>query len=92
MVSREVPVTGNLPRAVAEDAPVLPHVPALQGADNRLAPGHVHAVSPEHGEPVTILPGELMPGWMRAELEAEGTLAVEGPGVFTLVPAKGRRK
>lgn len=69
------------------DAPVL-HV---MGTDPRLAPGHVHAVNPEHGEPVTIQPGELMPEWLLDQLRRGATLALEGPGVFTLVPVRGKR-
>ena len=68
-------------------APVL-HV---MGTDPRLAPGFVHAVNPEHGEPVTIQPGELMPEWMIGALVAGGSLAVDGPGEFTLVPPKAKR-
>jgi hypothetical protein len=63
----------------------------VMGNDPRLAPGHVHAVNPEHGEPVTIQPGELMPGWMIDALVSGGSLAVEGPGVFSLVLPKGKR-
>jgi len=63
----------------------------MRGTDPRLAPGFVHAVNPEHGEPVTIQPGELMPDWMLAALISGGSLAVDGPGEFTLVPAKGKR-
>jgi hypothetical protein len=84
-------------RRIGDQAPggevvpvVLPHVPALRGSDARHAPGYVHAVNPEHGEPVTILPGEMMPGWLLAELERGGTLAVRGPGEFDLVPAPKR--
>lgn len=62
------------------------------GHDPRLSPGHLHAVDPVHGQPVTFQPGELLPDWVLAELKAGATVAVEGPGVFTLVPAKGRRK
>jgi hypothetical protein len=89
----EVPIGGR--GGDDEDQVVsLPHVPALRGADNRHSPGHIHAVNPEHGEPVTILPGEMMPGWLLAELERGGTLAVVGPGEFDLVaaPRKGGRK
>lgn len=77
--------------AASEIVPVvLPHVPAIRGQDNRHAPGHVHAVNPEHGQPVTILPGEMMPPWLLAALEQGGTLAVTGPGEFELVPAPKR--
>jgi hypothetical protein len=62
------------------------------GVDPRLAPGFVHAVNPEHGEPVTIQPGELMPGWMLEVLMSGGSLTVDGPGEFTLVePKRGKR-
>jgi len=62
------------------------------GNDPRLSPGHVHAVDPGHGEPVTFQPGELLPDWVLGELAAGATLAVEGPGVFALVPVKGRKR
>jgi hypothetical protein len=78
-------LTSRPPKAAGTPAPGHP-----LGNDPRLSPGHVHAVDPGHGEPVTFQPGELLPGWVLAELAAGATLAVEGPGVFTLVPAKGR--
>ncbi len=72
----------------ASQAPVA--VPATAhplGADPRLSPGHLHATDPGHGQPVTFQPGEMLPGWVLAEFAAGASLAVEGPGVFTLVPA-----
>jgi hypothetical protein len=56
-----------------------------------MAPGFVHAVNPEHGEPVTIQPGELMPDWLLAALISGGSLKVDGPGEFTLLPPKAKR-
>jgi hypothetical protein len=61
------------------------------GNDPRLSPGHVHAVDPGHGEPVTFQPGELLPAWVLAEFAAGASLAVEGPGVFRLVPSRPGR-
>ena len=74
----------------AEAVPDITEHPALATADPRLAPGFIHADSPD-GEPVTITPGELMPPWMAAQLAAGGSLVVEGPGVFRL-EAKGARR
>jgi hypothetical protein len=35
----------------------------------RMARTHIHAVHPEHGEPVVFLPGEAPPDWVEAERE-----------------------
>jgi hypothetical protein len=60
----------------------------------RLSPGYVHAVSPEHGEPVVFTPGQALPGWVTDALEAGAALAAdEHEGSFTLiVPARPRGK
>lgn len=85
---RAVPAPADEP-----DLGVLPATQHVAGQDPRLAPGHVHAVNPENDTPVTIQPGELMPGWLLGALLAGATLAMEGPGVFRLVPApKGGRR
>jgi hypothetical protein len=34
-----------------------------------MARTHIHAVHPEHGEPVVFLPGEAPPDWVEAERE-----------------------
>jgi hypothetical protein len=62
------------------------------GSDPRLSPGHLHAVHPDHGEPVTYQPGELLPDWVLGELAAGATLKIDGPGVFTLVTTKGGKR
>ena len=58
------------------------------------SPGYVHAVSPEHGEPVVFTPGQVLPDWVRSALEAGGSLtADEAEGSFTLQvppPTTGR--
>jgi hypothetical protein len=79
--------------AAPEPEPAVPDIadhPALASADPRLAPGFIHAVHPDHGEPVTIQPGELTPGWMADQLAAGASLTVEASGVFTL--AKGGKR
>ena len=56
-----------------------------------LSPGYVHAVSPVHGEPVVFSPGQLLPEWVRDELDAGAVLVPdEHPESFTLQPAKGQ--
>jgi hypothetical protein len=55
----------------------------------RLSPGYVHAVHPEHGQPVVYQPGQALPDWLVAELDAGGVLVPdEHEGSFTLHPAK----
>ena len=56
----------------------------------------VRAVHPGHGEPVIYTPGELLPGWAAAALEAgqgkvvaEGVLELDKPGRDN--PPAGRR-
>jgi hypothetical protein len=44
-------------KAKQEKAPGTPVVP-------RLARRHIHAVHPDHGEPVTFNPAELRPDWV----------------------------
>ena len=59
----------------------------------RMSPGYVHAVSPEHGEPVVFSPGQLLPGWMAEALDGGAVLVPdEHPGSFTLQPAKGGQR
>lgn len=60
----------------------------------RTSPGYVHAVSPEHGERVVFVPGELLPGWAVEAIDG-GKQATrdEQTGVLTLdVGVKARRK
>ena len=59
-----------------------------------LSPGFVHAVSPEHGEPVVFTPGELLPPWVDAAIEDGARLVAGEGGVLTLErpPAKPARK
>jgi hypothetical protein len=89
MMAREYKIGGAAPVAGEDLTAPVHHV---HGADLRLAPGYVHAAHPEHGEPVTILPGELMPDWMRAALAGGATLVVEGDGVFRLAGVKGGKR
>lgn len=56
----------------------------------RLSPGYLHAVHPDHGEPVVYTPGQALPEWVRDALAAGATLAPdEHEGSFTLKPRGG---
>jgi hypothetical protein len=93
MARDETQRVGQAPAAAAPDAPD-PDVAGGHplGNDPRLSPGHVHAVDPGHGEPVTFQPGELLPAWVLDQFVAGATLAVEGPGVFRLVTVKAGKR
>jgi hypothetical protein len=51
----------------------------------RLSPGYVHALHPEHGEPVTYTPGQALPQWVLEALDNGAELVPEEDGVFKLV-------
>jgi hypothetical protein len=83
-----------------EKSRIKPPPPHPLGRDGRLSPGYLHTVAPDRpgldgetvpGEPVTFAPGELLPGWCQ-DLLRDGTLEIEAPNVFRLVPKpKGKR-
>jgi hypothetical protein len=52
-----------------------------------LADDYVHAVHPEHGEPVVYVPGQALPAWVVEELNA-GRFTRDRDGV-TLSPKSG---
>ncbi len=60
---------------------------------NRTAPGYVHAVSPETGDPVVFVPGEALPDWAVEALDAGKSTRHEQTGVIVLnvPPGKSRR-
>ena len=57
-----------------------------------IAPGFVRAVHPDHGEPVTFVPGELLPPWAAALLRGGQGRFDADAGVFILdgVPTRSR--
>jgi hypothetical protein len=56
------------------------------------SPGYVHGVDPEHGEPVSFVPGELLPAWAAEALGAQRP-EPDQHGVYHLaVPTKPRSK
>jgi hypothetical protein len=58
----------------------------------RLSPGYVHAVSPEHGEPVVFTPGQALPDWVIEAVDAGAVLAPdEHEGSFTLTGVPKRK-
>jgi hypothetical protein len=58
----------------------------------RLAPGYVHAVHPDHGEPVVYTPGQLLPDWVAEAIEGGAQLvADEAEGSFTLQLPRGSK-
>ena len=62
----------------------------------RLSPGYVHAIHPDHGEPVVYAPGQELPAWLREAIDGGATLVPdETEGSFTLTgqgKAKGGRR
>ena len=57
----------------------------------QLSPGYVHAVHPDHGEPVTYAPGQLLPEWVTDALDNGAQLVAAGDGEFDLV-RKARKR
>jgi hypothetical protein len=76
-------------RIAGQDAPLLPP-PGYVPVD---APCFIHAVHPDHGEDVTYVPGERLPGWVRDNLAAGALLVPEAQNVARLgpVPKGGKR-
>jgi hypothetical protein len=64
---------------------------ALQNDAGAVAPFYLRATHPEHGEPVVFVPGELLPVWAAALLQA-GNVTTDDDGVVVLVPPKGKAK
>jgi hypothetical protein len=58
----------------------------------RLSPGYVHAIHPVHGEPVVYTPGQELPEWLRAEIDAGAALVPDDiEGSFTVAQDKRRQ-
>jgi len=85
--------TQHASQAARSAADVADSGVAVVHHDMRIAPGYVHAIHPDHGEPVTYTPGQLMPPWLLEELAAGGRLVPESDGVWQLEPAtKGSKR
>ncbi len=73
-----------------EQAALAAELAAAEGAGaiapnlGTLSPGFMRAVHPEHGEPVTFCPGEMLPAWAAAALHAGTGHYDAGSGVFVL--------